>query len=248
MFELTERDLKRFWSKVGKRHPSQCWNWTATAKSHSGYGLFKLSTGMEVARNVVASRIACFLAHGPAPEGKPHALHSCDNPACCNPNHLRWGSVKDNVRDALERGRHSPPPVGNKNPNPRRGEEVKTSTLTNEIVRQIWAMHMDGKSVTEISEAVNRSKDAVYDVCRGRSWRHLSDAPTIEELRRGGVPRGYNQYDAYDGDPRDISHKTKLSRDEIAEIRKHRKSGLSSRQIAIMFNVSGPTIRRLWHD
>lgn len=210
---------------------------------------FCLATGVSGGRNIVASRIACFLAHGPAPEGKPHALHSCDNPACCNPNHLRWGSVKDNVRDALERNRHSPPPKAKKGRSPsHHGEQTPNATLNESIVRQVWAMHMDGKSVTEISEAVNRSKDAVYDVCRGRSWRYLPDAPTIEELRRGGVPRGYNQYDAYDGDPRDISHKTKLSRDEIAEIRKHRKSGLSSRQIAIMFNVSGPTIRRLWRD
>ena len=39
------------------------------------------------------------------------ALHSCpggDNPACCNPRHLRWGSKGDNLRDAMARGQFAP--------------------------------------------------------------------------------------------------------------------------------------------
>jgi len=35
-------------------------------------------------------------------------LHSCDNRKCCNPNHLRAGTGKDNYRDALERNRLKP--------------------------------------------------------------------------------------------------------------------------------------------
>lgn len=33
------------------------------------------------------------------------ALHTCDTPRCCNEDHLYEGTVKDNARDMIERGR-----------------------------------------------------------------------------------------------------------------------------------------------
>ncbi len=33
--------------------------------------------------------------------------HTCDNPRCCNPNHLIVGSQQENVDDMYERGRNS---------------------------------------------------------------------------------------------------------------------------------------------
>lgn len=32
--------------------------------------------------------------------------HKCDNPYCCNPDHLESGTQKDNVQDQIKRGRH----------------------------------------------------------------------------------------------------------------------------------------------
>lgn len=40
---------------------------------------------------------------GPIPEGML-VLHSCDNPRCVNPVHLRVGTVSDNASDREQRG------------------------------------------------------------------------------------------------------------------------------------------------
>lgn len=85
-----------FWSKVDKREADECWPWLGTV-NHRGYG--RLS-------NKPATHIALSLDGRPRPVGAM-ALHSCDNPPCCNPAHLRWGTAADNVADMVSRKRHS---------------------------------------------------------------------------------------------------------------------------------------------
>ena len=93
---------ERFWAKVDRRGPDECWPWTAGMGTH-GYGVHYLPSGDQI----LAHRMALTLAQGlPAPGA--HALHSCDNKACTNPRHLRWGTHQDNMREAAERGLAKP--------------------------------------------------------------------------------------------------------------------------------------------
>jgi hypothetical protein len=96
--------IARFWSRVQIPAPcfdySPCWNWQGSLDRH-GYGQFKLGFGLSPLR---AHRIAYEACKGEIPEGM-HVLHSCDNPRCCNPDHLRVGTHADNMADREARGR-----------------------------------------------------------------------------------------------------------------------------------------------
>ena len=92
----TESD---FWKKVMPSSGDCCWTWIGSCDA-DGYGTIML--------NYIqwrTHRLAYHLSIGPIPPGMG-VLHSCDNPPCCNPSHLRIGTNLDNMRDRSKRGRH----------------------------------------------------------------------------------------------------------------------------------------------
>ena len=55
-------------------------------------------------RLVYTHRFARELCNGPIPDGGC-ILQRCDNPPCCNPDHLFLGSLQDNAKDMMQKGR-----------------------------------------------------------------------------------------------------------------------------------------------
>lgn len=92
-----------FWQNLTVGDPSECWTWTRAA-NEKGYGVVYVD-GVRWKTH----RFAWFATFGPIPAGLM-VLHNCDNPPCCNPDHLRLGTNADNVRDMITKGRNSPPP------------------------------------------------------------------------------------------------------------------------------------------
>lgn len=75
-----------------------CWLWTGEI-GISGYGRFWAKN-----RKHRAHRFSYEAYKGEIPEGLI-VLHSCDNPRCVNPDHLRVGTHYDNSQDKIARGR-----------------------------------------------------------------------------------------------------------------------------------------------
>ncbi len=98
---LSERLLRRRTiSAVG------CWEWKGSL-DHGGYGKIALrSEGKSLLRGV--HRVAAAIWMGFELESELQICHHCDNRKCFNPEHLFIGTQKDNVRDALTKGRLDP--------------------------------------------------------------------------------------------------------------------------------------------
>ena len=78
--------------------PNGCLEWQGPA-TDGGYGRISVN-----GRNTLAHRLAWSLANDrPVPDGKM-ILHSCDNPPCCLPSHLRVGTSKDNNAEREAKG------------------------------------------------------------------------------------------------------------------------------------------------
>lgn len=89
-----------FWTFVDKT--DTCWLWTGKLAGR-GYGQVSAKVDGEWVM-VYAHRVSYERHHGPIPAGM-EVLHSCDVPACVNPDHLSVGNHLDNMMGAHERGR-----------------------------------------------------------------------------------------------------------------------------------------------
>lgn len=95
----TESFKQRFFSYVSKKE-SGCWEWTG-AKSINGYGITTVKN-----TKVASHRVSLIMHGGSFTEEKCCACHTCDNPACVNPEHLWAGSNQDNRDDCVRKKRH----------------------------------------------------------------------------------------------------------------------------------------------
>lgn len=135
------------WSRVDKRGPSDCWNWTGS-KHVYGYGEFRYKRAL-----YRSHRAALELSGVEIPDGL-HALHSCDNPSCCNPDHLRVGTQEDNMADVSKRGRSG------------------RRKLTDAQAREIRRLHASGESQAELSRMFSVSQPTIWHIVKGKIYKH----------------------------------------------------------------------------
>ena len=90
---------QKFFSRL-RRVPSGCLEWQGCiCGSGSGYGSVWVGGKMQMTH-----RVAWIIAHGPIHDGEC-VLHHCDNPLCCDIDHLFLGTLADNTRDMIAKGR-----------------------------------------------------------------------------------------------------------------------------------------------
>jgi hypothetical protein len=90
-------------------------------------------------------------------------MHTCDTPNCINSEHLKHGTVADNVADMVAKGRRVTV----------KGTAQKDAKLTELDIPIIRQLLKDGKSGYAISKMYNVSESAIRFVKQNKTWKHV---------------------------------------------------------------------------
>lgn len=156
--------ITRFWDKVKRGGPNECWTWQA-GKYPSGYGMFWFN-----GKNITAHRFSWLAANDFREIGRfDFICHVCDNRECVNPAHLFLGTPKDNTQDKLQKGRANQ--IGKEMPG---GEKCHKSKLSAEDVKNIRAGYHKGErgnGVRWLADKYGVRPYTIYSIINGLTWR-----------------------------------------------------------------------------
>lgn len=146
-------DECRIRGRVAADEQSGCWLWRGSLSAEGRAVLQRFAHESKTS----AARLAYETFRGAIPAGK-FVCHTCDNPACVNPDHLFLGTPADNSADMARKGRAA------------RGEKNAQAKLTASQVRDIRA---SSESVRALSRRYGVGRVNIKNARDGRTWAHV---------------------------------------------------------------------------
>ena len=131
--------------------PNGCMEWSG-CRFAQGYGVVRMN-----GKNMKAHRISLEQHLGRPIQYGMFVLHSCNNPPCCNPEHLREGTHQENMDDKLRSGRQP------------RGEANGKSKLTVQQVEEIRA-NPNRLTQYQLADVYGVKRPCIAKIQRGKNW------------------------------------------------------------------------------
>lgn len=148
----------RFWVKVDKRGPDDCWNWKGSKRG--GWGDYGGIRADRHGPQLKAHRVSWELHNGPIPDAL-WVLHRCDNPKCVNPDHLFLGDHDANMADRKAKGRAG-------------GVMNGRAKLSDDDVRNIrTAYAAGGVTQCDLARRYGMTQGPVGQIIRRERWPHV---------------------------------------------------------------------------
>jgi len=142
--------VTRFWRNVSPAADDECWIWHGDL-SKDGYGTFFYRDRMRPAHELALS----FTTGEQRSDGLD-TCHSCDNPPCCNPSHLRFDTRQSNVDDMIRRGR-----------------QARSGKLTDRDVVTIRERRNAGARQKDLAEQFGVTDGTISMIVRGIRWANV---------------------------------------------------------------------------
>lgn len=143
-----------------RAHLGLCIETTGALNAH-GYGHVR-----HEGKVVRAHRLAYAQVHGLKLDDIAGQIvrHTCDNPACINPDHLVLGTHTDNMRDMADRCRNRQP----------KGSRNAKAKLTESAAAEIRRRALAGESSATIAPDFGINRSQVSRIKTGKTWRHVA--------------------------------------------------------------------------
>lgn len=130
-----------------RNYPNECWEWLGP-KAPSGYGITRVN-----GHNEFVHRLYYILMKGDIPEGL-EIMHSCDNPCCCNPDHLTPGTHAENMQDRTRKYR-----------------KQQLNKLNMDKAREIRKLYKEGQTMKQIAEIYEVTTACIQLVVSNITWQ-----------------------------------------------------------------------------
>jgi hypothetical protein len=149
---MTEGEFWTWFDSKLIRTPTGCMEWSM-CRSVQGYGFVQVK-----GKNLKSHRLSLERQLGRPISPTMSVLHSCNNPPCCNPEHLREGTHQENMDDKLRSGRQP------------RGETNGRAKLTLTQVEEIKA-NVNGLTQYQLADLYGVKRPCIWKIQRGKLWR-----------------------------------------------------------------------------
>ena len=153
---ILEVNKEKFYRKI--TYAGTCIEWQGYIDD-DGYGSFQFR--YRGRKYKIRAHRACHLLCGHSLKPSDVLRHTCDNPRCVNPQHLRAGTHTDNVADRVGRGRSAS------------GSKHGRAKLTPAKVRQIRRRYKKGELLTSLADEYGIDRTTVKAVIDRRTWRSV---------------------------------------------------------------------------